>query len=412
MQKYKLQISQSGFTLVELAFVVMIWGGIMAALFSMYSEYRNRIVLIETADRLQLNAEAVTSFQTSPKRYPCPSEPGLQVGDPNYGRERCGVAAGLALGACTANGLCRVPAARDVDNDPLTVDSVYIGGIPFMSMQEQAELQSISRENAAKRRAIFDGWGGSFTYAVSANLTNETTYDSNHGGISVVTEWGDSVVQPVGSADFVIVSHGENGRGAYTQQHVMGPPCAGVGNEIDNCLHDDAQFVNSLIYKNEGANFYDDYVYVYQAAVDGIWESSGVQDMYYKGAGYLGIGTGMDVPAERLEVRGRSYTDRVRSRGMCDTTGADCFMARLIGGTLTRDGTGAVERDITGISEGGMGCDDSDHIAYGIENNRLDCGASGFNMDAGRNVSCGAGFFLRGFNTDGSPICEASLGGP
>lgn len=412
MQNHKLRSSQFGFTLVELAFVVMIWGGIMAALFGMYSEYRNRIVLIETSERLQLNAEAVAAFQSSPKRYPCPSAPRLKLGDPNYGREMCAAAAALALNTCNADGLCRVAAARDSDNDPATIDSVYIGGIPFMSMQEQAEAQNITRENAAKRRAIFDGWGGSFTYAVSANLTDDTTYDNNHGGISVLTEWGASVVQPVGSADFVIVSHGENGRGAYTQQHEMGPPCVGAGTEISNCLHDDAEFVNSLIYKNEGANFYDDYMYVYQAVVDGIWESAGAADMYYKGTGYLGIGTGLDVPAARLEVRGRSYVDKVRSGAMCDTAGADCFMAKLIGGTLARDTDGNVVRDATGISEGGMGCDDSDHIAYGIENNKLDCRASGYNLDAGRNVSCATGFFLRGFNTDGSPVCEAGPGAP
>lgn len=67
-------------------------------------------------------------------------------------------------------------------------------------------------------------------------------------------------------------------------------------------------------------------------------------------------------------------------------------------------GTGSITNP-----DSGMGCDDVNDLAVGIENNQFICDSSLGNASSRHlGQSCPAGFFMRGFDDSGGLICESS----
>ena len=79
--------NSSGFTLVELSFVIIISGFIVLALFQGYVAYNEDRSREKSKESLEKVEAALAAFLRTNQRYPCPADPYLGPGDAGYGYE-------------------------------------------------------------------------------------------------------------------------------------------------------------------------------------------------------------------------------------------------------------------------------------------------------------------------------------
>ena len=113
--------ANSGFTLLELAIVVLIMGIMMIPILDLYTSYLRQEKLQVTKDNISKVSVALTVF--NPIRYPCPSNRALAPSHPDYGKDVCKIT-GFTLGGvpnCVTTGMeqgiCKTVGARDTDDD-------------------------------------------------------------------------------------------------------------------------------------------------------------------------------------------------------------------------------------------------------------------------------------------------------
>lgn len=238
-----------GFTLLELAIVLLIGGFLLTASFSLLSTYLKQTELNTTNRRLTEIHEALNLYLQQNGRFPCPAVLNDGPGAATFGVENPVGGAG-----CVGQGLL---------NGALPQPVVY-GAVPVRTINLPEEF-------------IADAWGGRFTYAVTRSLAQinpgppiTTTYDRNNGGINVVDSAGNPVVLPAGSAQYVVVSHGPDHSGAFSLDGQAIQACNGAERQGENCdfAGGDAIFVTSLNRsESQGANQDDDIVR-YQGITD------------------------------------------------------------------------------------------------------------------------------------------------
>jgi prepilin-type N-terminal cleavage/methylation domain-containing protein len=169
---------QQGFTLVELAIVMAVAGLMLAGTMKLLGGQLDQSRLKTTRDRLQMAYDALVSFYVSHAHLPCPADGALASSDVNYGRaqpETSGSCAGVAA-----------------------TDRI----LPWRTLGLQEELS-------------FDGWRQRLTYQVSALLT--TAGAAGPGDLSVRDGAAGvpGTSQLTAAAAFAVVSHGDNGLGAW-----------------------------------------------------------------------------------------------------------------------------------------------------------------------------------------------------
>ncbi len=169
---------QEGFTLVELAIVMAVAGILLAGAMKLLGGQLDQSRLKATRDRLRMAYDALTAFYVAHAYLPCPADGALASSDANYGR-----AQPETSGACTG-----VAATHRV--------------LPWRTLGLQEALS-------------FDGWQQRLTYQVSAPLT--TAGAAGPGDLSI-RDGAASVAgttELTAQAAFVVISHGENGLGAW-----------------------------------------------------------------------------------------------------------------------------------------------------------------------------------------------------
>lgn len=398
---------EQGFTLIELAIVVVISGFIMASLSTGMAMYRKQRVLDTTYNNIQSVKTAVErSFNPIfGGRYPRPAGRNLSPVDTDYGIE-VSTAELAALGGfgCTPSGVCRVP-GRDADGDG-NPDPVLIGALPAKMIRDEilqrvkdryddavtegylADYRGtgldIHNKDSVAFKTNLDGWGRMFTYAVTEALTDSTTFDNDLGAISIETETGENLLRTAGSAYFVIISHGPDGKGGYTPEGNLYKPCtvaAGPGQDLENCDDADALFVSGLTSLKRSADYFDDILFFHVQGNEALWIPVGSSAITNTNPGNVGVGT--LAPTEKLHILGDLQTGIARGNGYCEQLGIDCMLPATIGGT-------------------GISCLSGSSM-QGISYNNADCGvdpSTSVNL-----VNCPAGKILQGVNADGSLNC-------
>lgn len=379
--------SPQGFTLIEFAIVVTISGLLMAAAIQMYYVYLQNYYYRATIDRVTNIASSLSNFTTSNTRYPCPSDPTVPLvpdrttgatPTDKSGMEDCSIFNALAINTCDPTGsYCKVDGARDtlVDTETVNVDPIYIGGLPYKTIKSGLELgfnsgvgfyQCFSETDGTvadcdvlptpagdsiidpgvylPNKADFDQvnmsdaldpWGYQYGYAVTAAVTSKATYGKGlYGAIDVRTEGGVSLLSPVGNANYVIISFGENHKGAITAYGKKTVPCTAGTADAENC-DNDSTFVSGLRMMAPGASYFDDYIQYSSVTMSRIWDfvGEGSNDIFNVNIGNVGVGTTTN-PAEKLEVVGNvrvSAGGEAKQNLLCDTNGANCWSPNLLG---------------------------------------------------------------------------------
>jgi prepilin-type N-terminal cleavage/methylation domain-containing protein len=217
-----LQSRFKGFTLVEMAVVLVIFGLLMGGLLIPLSAQRDIGDYNETRQKIALIKEAIMGYAIANGRLPCPASPTLASSAVGAGTQSCGLSAGV---------------------------------VPWADLGTP-EL---------------DAWNGRFTYIVTPSFEDEISANTvtppstctttptaasfalcSEGSLSVNNSAGGSVATQVPA---IVISHGKNGFGSYRSDGSQFSSTAATMQESQNL-----DTATPFIYSETIQNGYDDFV--------------------------------------------------------------------------------------------------------------------------------------------------------
>lgn len=304
--------SDKGFTLIEMAVVIIIIGTMLIPLTQLYVQYRSQQKANVTREHLEKINGLISKFQVVYKRYPCPADGSLSPGDSRYGQEinpECDpslLGNSVALHSCAmSGGLCYGLGERDMDgvagNDP-----VVLGVVPIMTLREALE-----GEDTAVAYSV-DGWNSKLAYAVTQNQAAYTIVSGNevarfkdgHGVIRAENEFGHPAAGINDDADYVLISRGPNRVAGFSLEGGVFEPCGNAltGIENENCNFGGV-FVQALRNTAPGPNYYDDSVIFGKSKSFGLWAENNVPNYIFNlNEGFVGVSN--NTPTQLLDVIG------------------------------------------------------------------------------------------------------------
>ncbi len=337
---------QAGFSLIELSFVLVIFGLMISMFVPVYNLYITNKAEITTKQNTELMVGEITEFLAVNGHYPCPAPPAVSVDDPNYGRESdvC-TTASVADAVCDTSfntpraGICVESSQYRDPSDPATealIKRIIVGAVPFRQL------------NVAERNS-YDGYSNKLIYAVTEVLTRDGEFKPELGGIRILDANNNDIAGDLAAGEpgihFLVYSAGENNYGAYNSNGVqIACNFAGTDDEVINCAGPgkDAEFrlaERSTNFSN--TNEYDD-VFAYIRTDDIPYfklagNTDDIELMDARDNGKLGMmlsGGAQAEPEQELDVGAnvRAKGD-LQSNEVC-TYGneAECFEAALIAG--------------------------------------------------------------------------------
>lgn len=362
----------SGFTLLEIAIVLIIIGVFMAPVLQLYKSYQERKIFAATQASLAEGNNALSVFYTKNSRYTCPAPRGVGPQTPGYGQEDC--APGVATGSCDpVTAICRVAGIN-------AGKTVLVGAVPFVTL----EMQGIHAQ---------DGYHKKMQYMVTEDLVNAATFNPATQEIQEVDSAGNNVATLQG----VIFSTGQNAKGAYSIEGGA-IPCTPGTLDDENCDNDNV-IIDGVYSNSNNASYYDDSFNIQAWLNTEIWSyvPGSSTEIQNNNTGNIGINT--TTPSEKLEVVGNvRITSDVYAQQLCRDvytdpvtgvkTGVDCFSPDMIGGPA---GT-AIQCAVSG------------QAMTGISSGTAQCGNVG--IPALANKSCsGATPYVTGFDSSGNLTC-------
>jgi len=245
--------TEKGFTLVEMAMVILITGVFLLSGIVLLHSYLRQSHIKTTQGRMQAIETAINSFYQANGRLPCVASLtdletagtfGKEIGYPPPADCRTAVAAGVSSGTGKSG-----------------VNKVQVGAVPVRTLN-------------LPDQDMTDAWNDNFIYAVTAPMASATLASGaatgvflpvTTGEITLLDSKGHSVTNPAGSAQYVLISNGADRVGAFSGGIQLGACTAGT-TETPNCNVSPAPpspvtFAKTLLNSDVvGAGQYDDYV--------------------------------------------------------------------------------------------------------------------------------------------------------
>lgn len=205
-----------GFTLVEMAIVLTIVGVLLAGLLPTLSSQIEQQRRSETLKHMDEIKQALLGFAISSGRLPCPADGTIPT------------LPGVANGAGQEKSSCAVGANGGV--------------LPWVTLGVGET----------------DAWGRRYTYRVTpAFATIAPPFQlTSIGNLSIGLTTLSTDTSVASNAPAIVVSHGQNGLGAYTPTGAT-PPTTATGDELDNVATDNN---NHFVNHDQVQNGYDDLV--------------------------------------------------------------------------------------------------------------------------------------------------------
>lgn len=213
-----------GFTLIELSAVVIILSLLLAGVLTIQNQKVRRERLEQTNMKLEAIGKALQNYRLLHNKLPCPGDSSL---DPTDGTEKTRI----GLQADGGDGSCHSGTNIESQNNTTGgTPDVFGGTVPVVTLGLPADYN-------------VDGWGNMFSYHVD----RVATIDFGTGGTDGVTLTSSLIVEDesgtaiTGDIFAAVISHGENGHGAFM-------PVGGSTrkssdsqntNEQGNCMCDD-----------------------------------------------------------------------------------------------------------------------------------------------------------------------------
>lgn len=201
---------EQGFSLIEMAVLLIIFGSILAMSFTLGSAWMDKEEFKATQLNIKTIEDAMDRYRRLTDRFPCPANLTLPTTDANYGFEAANA------GTCTGG----TPFAN------ASGAGVVYGAIPTKTLNIGDNL-------------MLDNWGNRLVYYIDTEMTQENALDMIAFGDPNI---GDIIVRdktatnrPV-KAIYAIVSHGANGAGAIRKDGNTNPAPTDA-NQLENLNH-------------------------------------------------------------------------------------------------------------------------------------------------------------------------------
>jgi prepilin-type N-terminal cleavage/methylation domain-containing protein len=341
------QNRNQAFSLIELTIVIAIMSTVAAGALTLASMKRDQNKAEITVERLEAIDEALDVYARKMLRLPCPASGTAVESSADFGRATdCNAAAPTGTVDITPS---PAPANYDAANEQLRY-----GVVPTRTLGLPDEY-------------MYDGWNNRFSYAVIKELAHENgsqinSYETDMTtGVIELTD-GTNPLYDTSSGIFtpeeyvvayVLISHGEDRKGAYNRAGTIGTECETGGSastalDAENChfitttaLYDDMTFVDAPVAPNDNpdsATHFDDYVkrkQLFFMSEQGQYDEMDLSNFFaghyhmfavqpnglayawgknHSGAGALGVGHTSDVPVTDPEpVQGNLRWQEIRS---------------------------------------------------------------------------------------------------
>lgn len=305
MNRTRTSSQQSGFSLIEMGLSLLILSVLLVGGMYMYKSYkRDRAIVNEQVARERI-VSALADFVQRNDRFPCPAPANLTPDNADFGKEPAGCTAGAAG-----------------PND------IQTGMVPVFAL------------NLPFQRAT-DIYSRKMTYAVTSSLAKINGASSTNAAIRVHSNNGE-----VRNAQFIIVNHGPDGKGA-TSLLASGPgsPCSGTSPDQENC--DGDRDFNDYLFAAQhnpyAANHFDDHVtYNLATKETSLWVlAPSASGMRISNKNNANVGIGRTMPMEKLHVSGGVKVDSDTSDVEVTATG------KIITSNAGGPGSGDIYSDST-----------------------------------------------------------------
>lgn len=460
-----------GFTLIEMAIVITVIGLLMTAFTAYWQVFKaqhERDLNIISAS--QINS-AIAKYYGRHGFYPCPAGPAFPLGDLNRGVEMRYTAGGdLPAGATAVNGVVygrcmpansgnqetdlvsgvarvnghRVNPSTGLIANVITTQSlptknmaantaetsVFIGAVPYVTL-------------GLPEKYTYDAYGMKFTYAVSASVTHNNTFNALDLNVTV-QKFNYNYIGPgktFTSQNFSVLytafSSGRDRLGAYSSNGTVANPCPAVDETSDaysrneNC-DGDALFVSTgdasrnLSYNAASpTHYFDDVISSLEKTSSSTWDltPNTANDIRSVNVGNIGIGANPNSKI-KLDVNGSARADKITLNTLCALSAVTtvggvttvtlpnyCFDPRTLAGDPDSG-------DINRI--GGMKCDPEEAIEkIGGTGNHMtppaiasadvrvnyNCVRPGLKVTGLAGQVCGPGLWVTGFDNAGAIVC-------
>ena len=249
-------IKQVGFSLVELSVVLAVIGLTISGALVIATKKTISDKIEETNYKMDRIERAMDAYLTQNGRLPCVAEGGAAKTHEDFGWED---------GVPTVNG-ANGECVKDVSASNFESGSVHYGGVPTKDLKIPDEF-------------MFDGWGRRFSYAVDARFANSEATNAlcdgvNDGGaeteFNVCFKYADgdpatpiiTVEDAAGqnrttTAVYVLISHGQNGFGAWPNFGGAELTAPTDADELENAGNDEGAFDTTFVQKDETTTFDD-----------------------------------------------------------------------------------------------------------------------------------------------------------
>jgi type II secretory pathway pseudopilin PulG len=202
--RHSFKSGESGFSIIELSILLAIAAFVFANALIVGTARKDLDRISDSLGKLQVIKDSLTRYVKTQGHYPCPAGGKIAPSSESVGIGICS----FTGNEDTVNGLYRAPDGTN------SLKDVLIGVVPVKDLRLPTSF-------------MVDQWGNRITYAVVSAFTSAATYAALTEGSIVINSPQGALGSKVA---YVLVSHGENGIGAWnfggTQRNK--PPVDGV----------------------------------------------------------------------------------------------------------------------------------------------------------------------------------------
>ncbi len=353
----RISTKNHGFTLVEMAIIIMILGLLLAPFFRYLSTQQTKQETLESEGSNEVISAALATYLAEHNRYPCPADLSLAIEDNGFGAEERNTP--TEIGNC------------DTSNIALS-SNIYYGALPIQTLKLPSSYAANKynwKYMYAVSQSLADadslGSGGTDVFNGVGNITVRIDIDED----GIAGEAGDDNIDLDGdglddntheatNVHFVVINPGKDGKGSTNLSGINNAfGCAITAGDRENCDFE-VGGGNPDIFDDKkpqphdninAANHFDDFI-IYQMIrkEDTFWKvdpsvSSSQVNINMRGDGNIGIGTA----TPQVKVHVRSGDVKIRSGGGNSGT--------LNVNNLNADQTVHAEDDIDGGEMSGAG---------------------------------------------------------